>query len=185
MLCWLQLMQAKKWAVITPSSPQVLPELVTTFLSKFTLLHIWQSSFTGNCALSQLPSYRPGWEIPWLEMLQLPKVIWPGAGQGKLWSWQADEAAILEQAGGSGKIWGQQGAHLHPVSGRPERKGLSPRSFPAASSNRTSLRPLQGTLLCCFQHNSQKYTAKKLYTQRQKLLHRGNFGHQEACISFY
>lgn len=42
------------------------------------------------------------------------------------------------------------------------------------------------SLLCCFQHNTQKHAAKKLHRRRQiLLLSPGDFGHQEACIHFY
>lgn len=169
MLCWLQLMQAKKWVAITllpTGSPLACHHLP---------IKIYPASYLTEQLHGQSPS-RPAVFVQ--ASLRNITVRNASANQGHLARSGARAATKLagwwgcnlEQAGASGKVWGLQGAHQCPVSGRPKRRGLSLWSFPAAPSNRTSLRPLQGTLLCYFKHNGQKYTAKKLHTQRRKLL---------------
>lgn len=98
--------------------------------------------------------------------------------------WQGHE---LQQAGGPGKVWGQQGAQWWA----PFQEDLKGEGSPLGGFQQ--LHPTQQVFdhckrpsLCSFQRNAEKNTAKNLPAQRQNLLlSPGNFGHQEACIHFY
>lgn len=152
MLFWLQLMQAKRRpprqlsSSLSPPSCQNLPPP-----------YIWQCSFTCNHPLGQLCSYKPGWKIPRLEMLQLTEVIGPGVGQGRL------------RDGGPGKVRRQQGARWW-VPLQEDLKGEGSQKFLAAPANRASLRPLQKGIALLFPTQCPKIHSQKASCTKTKPL---------------
>lgn len=177
MLCWLQLMQAKKWVVITPL-PAGSP-LACNYLP----IKIYPASYLTE-QLHRQSASQPAVFIQ--TRLRNTMVRNTSANQGhmartgaraptKLEGWWG---CNLEQAGDQARFGDSKELISVQFQEDPKGEGFFPWSSPAAPFSTASLQPLQGTLLCCFQSNGQKHTAKKLHTQRQNLLLcPGNFGH--------